>query len=177
MGGLMTRTLALLSALLTLAAVHSLAAQDTGVNRPRADLLRQRIEERFAARVQEELGLSDDQTNKLRSTAREYASRRRELEAQERDLRSALAAQLRPGVAADQDRVAELTSKLVDLRVAYAQSFRDEMREHSKYLTPVQRAQLYVMRERLIQRVQEVRDRREEGAGLRAGRRRPFMDR
>jgi LTXXQ motif family protein len=167
----------LMSALLALPAVHSVAAQDTGVSRPRADLLRQRIEERFTARVQEELGLSDDQTTKLRSTAREYATRRRELEAQEGDLRSALAAQLRPGVAADQNRVAELTSKLVDLRVAYAQSFRDEMREHSKYLSPVQRAQLYVMRERLLQRVQEVRDRREEGAGIRGGRRRPFMDR
>jgi Spy/CpxP family protein refolding chaperone len=171
------RTVVLMSALLAFSTVHSLAAQDTGSNRPRADLLRQRIEERFTARVQEELGLSDDQTTKLRSTAREYAGRRRELEAQERDLRSALAAQLRPGVAADQDRVADLTSKLVDLRVAYAQSFRDEMREHSKYLTPVQRAQLYVMRERLLQRIQEVRDRREEAGGPRAGRRRPFMDR
>jgi len=60
--------------------------------------------------------------------------------------------------------------------VAYAQSFRDEMREHSKYLSPVQRAQLYVMRERLIQRVQEVREQR-EGGGIRGGRRRPFMDR
>jgi hypothetical protein len=176
MGRLM-RTVVLLSGLLALSAVHPLAAQDTGANRPRADLLRQRIEERFAARVQEELGLSDDQTTKLRSTAREFAGRRRELEAQERDLRSALAAQLRPGVAADQDRVAELTTRLVDLKVAYAQSFRDEMREHSKYLSPVQRAQLYVMRERLIQRVQEVRDQRQEGGGFRGGRRRPFMDR
>jgi hypothetical protein len=175
MGGLM-RKLVLLSGLLALAAIHPLAAQDTSDSRPRADLLRQRIEERFAARVQEELGLSDDQTAKLRGTAREFASRRRELEAQERDLRSALAAQLRPGVAADQDRVAELTTKLVDLKVTYAQSFRDEMREHSKYLSPVQRAQLYVMRERLIQRVQEVRDQRDQGAGVR-GRRRPFMDR
>jgi hypothetical protein len=170
------RIVVLMSVLLALSTVHSLAAQDTGSARPRADLLRQRIEERFTARVQEELGLSNDQTTKLRSTAREYATRRRQLEAQERDLRSALAAQLRPGVAADQNRVAELTSKLVDLRVAYAQSFRDEMREHSKYLTPVQRAQLYVMRERLLQRVQEVRDRREQ-AGIRGGRRRPFMDR
>lgn len=170
------RIVVLMIVLLALPTVHSLAAQDTGATRPRADLLRQRIEQRFTARVQEELGLSDDQTTKLRSTAREYATRRRELEAQERDLRSALAAQLRPGIAADQNRVAELTSKLVDLRVAYAQSFRDEMREHSKYLTPVQRAQLYVMRERLLQRVQEVRDRREE-AGMRGGRRRPFMDR
>ena len=175
MGGLMRRVV-FMSGFLALSAVAHLAAQDTGANRPSADLLRQRIEERFAARVQEELGLNVDQTAKLRSTAREFAGRRRELEAQERDLRSALAAQLRPGVAADQDRVAELTTKLVDLKVAYAQSFRDEMREHSKYLSPVQRAQLYVMRERLIQRVQEVREQR-EGGGIRGGRRRPFMDR
>ncbi|HEY7637483.1 MAG TPA: Spy/CpxP family protein refolding chaperone [Gemmatimonadales bacterium] len=170
------RTVVLVCGLLAVSTIRPLAAQDSGAGRPRADLLRQRIEERFAARVQEELGLSDEQTTKLRSTSREYASRRRELEAQERDLRSALAAQLRPGVAADQGRVADLTTKLVDLKVAYAQSFRDEMREHSKYLSPVQRAQLFVMRERLMQRVQEVRDQR-EGGGIRGARRRPFMDR
>ena len=36
----------------------------------------------------------------------------------------------------------------------------DEMAELSRFLTPVQRAQLYVMRDRLLQRVQEIRDER-----------------
>ena len=47
------------------------------------------------------------------------------------------------------------------------QSFRDELRETSKYLDPVQRAQLLTMRERLMRRVREVRSERgrREGTG------------
>jgi len=85
--------------------------------------------------------------------------RRRKMEARERDLRVALTGQLRPGVAANEDSVARLTKALVDLRVDYANTWRDEMNALS-YLTPVQRAQLYVMRDRLLQRVQEIRDER-----------------
>jgi Spy/CpxP family protein refolding chaperone len=137
----------------------AVAAQDPDTTRPQAQVLRQRIEERFAQRVQEQLGLSDEQATKLRSTSQEYGDRRRKMEARERDLRVALTGQLRPGVAANQDSVARLTKALVDLRVDYANTWRDEMNALS-YLTPVQRAQLYVMRDRLLQRVQEIRDER-----------------
>ncbi len=137
----------------------AVAAQDPDTTRPQADSLRQRIEERFAQRVQEQLGLSDAQATKLRATSQEYGDRRRKMEARERDLRIALSGQLRPGVAANQDSVARLTKSLVDLRVDYANTWRDEMNALS-YLTPVQRAQLYVMRDRLLQRVQEIRDER-----------------
>ena len=137
----------------------AVAAQDPDTTHPQAQVLRQRIEERFAQRVQEQLGLSDEQATKLRSTSQEYGDRRRKMEARERDLRVALSGQLRPGVAANQDSVARLTKALVDLRVDYANTWRDEMSALS-YLTPVQRAQLYVMRDRLLQRVQEIRDER-----------------
>jgi Spy/CpxP family protein refolding chaperone len=137
----------------------AVAAQDPDTTHPQAQVLRQRIEERFAQRVQEQLGLSDEQATKLRSTSQEYGARRRKMEARERDLRVALTGQLRPGVAANQDSVARLTKALVDLRVDYANTWRDEMNALS-YLTPVQRAQLYVMRDRLLQRVQEIRDER-----------------
>ena len=137
----------------------AVAAQDPDTTHPQAPVLRQRIEERFAQRVQEQLGLSDEQATKLRATSQEYGDRRRKMEARERDLRVALTGQLRPGVAANQDSVAHLTKALVDLRVDYANTWRDEMNALS-YLTPVQRAQLYVMRDRLLQRVQEIRDER-----------------
>jgi hypothetical protein len=137
----------------------TVSAQDPDTTRPPARELRQRIEERFAQRVQEQLGLTDEQTAKLRTTSREYGDRRRVLETRERELRLALTGQLRPGMAADQDSVARLTRALLDLRVDYAKSWREEMNDLS-YLTPVQRAQLYVMRDRLLQRVQEIRDER-----------------
>ena len=141
------------------AGLGTISAQDPDTTRPRAQELRERIEERFAQRVQEQLGLTDEQTTKLRATSRQYGDRRRGLEARESDLRLALTGQLRPGVAANPDSVARLTKALLDLRVDYAKTWRDEMDDLS-YLTPVQRAQLYVMRDRLLQRVQEIRDER-----------------
>ena len=169
------RRLILGCALVALSAVPALAQQPT-VPESRREELRRRLEERFALRVQEELNLSTDQMSRLRSTSREFAGRRRALEAQQRDLRRALADQMRPGIAADKDSVAKLTDGLVDLRVDYARTLKDEMAQLGQFLDPVQRAKLLVVRERLIERVQTLRE-RQEGGGLLRGRRRPLMER
>jgi hypothetical protein len=102
---------------------------------------------------------------RLRTTVGAYAGRRRDLEARQRDLRRALGGQLRPGVAATADSVARLTDELLDVRVRYAESFREEQRQLARYLDPVQRAKLMLLRDRLTNRAQELR------------RRRPFVDR
>ena len=128
----------------------------------RADSLRHRIEERFAARAQEKLGLTNDQTASLRATSKQFAGRRGELRTRGQRLREALAAQLKPGVAANQDSVAKLTDAMIELRLAETQLSRDEVREQAKYLNPVQRAQLYVMRERFAHRVRDVHGHRGE---------------
>ena len=122
----------------------------------RKDSLRHRIEERFAVRAQEQLGLTNDQTAKLRATSQQFGPRRTELRNRSKQLRQALAAQLRPGMAANQDSVAKLTDAMIELRMAEAQITRDEVKEQSKYLNPVQRARLYVMRERFAHRLKEV---------------------
>ena len=153
-----------------------LAAQDSTAPGPRAPALRRLIEERFAARIQEQLGLSNEQMTKLRTTTARFGGRRRELEGRQLAMRRALALQLRPGTAANQDSVANLTDDLLAGRVAYAQTFRDELSELKTYLDPVQRAQLMAMRERLLHRAQQFRERQGEGDGMR-GRRRPFMER
>jgi chromosome segregation ATPase len=120
-----------------------------------ADSLRQKIEERFAARVQQELGLTNDQTAKLRASSQSFGTRRRDLRNKEQALRDALDAQLRPGIAANQDSVTKLTDALVDLRVTSAQAARDEMKDLSKFLNPVQRARLLLLRERFYHRIRE----------------------
>jgi uncharacterized protein (UPF0305 family) len=76
-------------------------------------------------------------------------------------LRSALEAQMRPGVAANQDSVSKLTDGLVNLRTSYAQTLRDENREMAQYLTPVQRSQVLAMRERFTRRIREIREQRQ----------------
>ncbi|HEX2218203.1 MAG TPA: hypothetical protein VHG35_05325, partial [Gemmatimonadales bacterium] len=52
-----------------------------------------------------------------------------------------------------------LTRELLQLRVEYAESWRREMGELD-FLSPVQRARLMVMRERLLHRVHEMREAR-----------------
>ena len=157
----MRRLLAALAALVLVA--PSLAAQGLDEDGPRADELRQRIEERFAARVQEDLGLNDEQSAKMQVTLRSFFAKRRDLEVDDRRFREALAGQLRPGVAANQDSVARLTEALLDLKIKYAQSYREEMKEMSAYLNPVQRAQFLILRERLLERVRQAKE------GLRQG--------
>jgi Spy/CpxP family protein refolding chaperone len=153
------------SVALVLVPLYPAASQRPDTAAPRADSLRQRIEERFASRVQEELRLTNEQTAKLRATSQQYGGRRREMYDRQRSLREALKAQLQPGMAANQDSVAKLTDAMVDLRLAAAQSTREEMKELSKYLNPVQRARLFVMRERLRDRVKDAR----EHHGMRGG--------
>jgi hypothetical protein len=158
-----------LSLLLLLAPLAVGHAQRADTSSARADSLRHRIEERFASRAQERLGLTNDQTTKLKATSRQFGARRGELRTRAHRLREALSAQLQPGVAANQDSVAKLTDAMIELRLAEAQLSRDEIKEQSKYLNSVQRAQLYVMRERFAHRVKEVHGRRGEMGGKRRG--------
>lgn len=164
---------------MVLAAVLSArgAAQEPGEPDPqRVEQLRQLIEDRFAARAQEELGLNDEQFQRLRSTSAQFAAQRRGVEQQERRLRQAMAFQLRPGVAADQDSVAKLVDALINVKGAYVQTYRDEMKALSGFLNPVQRAQYFVLRERLLNLAQQVRTQRAlrtDSGGARSGLLRP----
>lgn len=152
------------TALLMLGAGLPLAAQqsspDSTPAAPRADELRRRVRERFAERVQQELDLNPDQMTRLRATAGTFGTERRQLESRQAQLRKALAAQLRPGIAASSDSVAWLTDSLLALRVRYVESFQAEQAQMAAYLDPVQRARLLVMRERLLDRAREFRHRR-----------------
>lgn len=144
-----------------------LRAQDTLMPDPvLAERLRRQIEQRFGERLKEELGLSEEQAARLRGSLAGIAARRRGMEREERLLRQALAAQLRPGIAANADSVAKLVDALTNHRVAFAQTFKDEMRELSPILTPVQRGQYLLLRDRLMQRAQELQQARLNQGGL-----------
>ena len=106
--------------------------------------------------AQEQLKLTNDQTAKLKATSQQYGAKRGELRAKAQRLRVALEGQLQPGVAANQDSVAKLTDAMIGVRLAEAQLSRDEVKDQARYLNSVQRAQLYVMRERFAHRIREV---------------------
>ncbi len=144
-------------------------AQRADTTSARADSLRHQIEERFASKAQEKLGLTSEQTARLRATSQQFGIRRSDLRDRGRRLREALAGQLKPGIAANQDSVAKLTDAMIELRLAQAQVARDEIKEQSKYLNPVQRAQLYVMRERFAHRVMKAHGHRGDMRGRHRG--------
>ena len=144
-------------------AARSAPAQDTSaVEGPRAENLRRMIEERFGERLTLELGLSDDQAAAVRGVLSSWAIKRRTLEREDRRLKQDLAAAMRPGVAANDETVNRLVDALMNARVAYVQTFKDELKDLTTVLTPVQRAQYVLLRDRLLQRVQEVRNQRQQ---------------
>jgi hypothetical protein len=129
--------------------------------------MRQNIEERFIDRLRTELQLTDTQERHLRDISRVHAARRVELEERQVAIRDALQSQLRPGVAADKDSVQRLLSAMMEARIGYLESFRDELTALTPVLDPVQRAQFFFLRDRVYQRAQEIREQR-------PGARRPF---
>lgn len=153
--------------------VGPVAAQDTIPEPVRVERLRQLIEDRFAERLGIELGLTDEQTGRVQGILANWATRRRTLEREERRLRLTLMAQMRPGVAADEAVVTRTLDAMLEGRAAYVQTFRDELRELSAVLSPIQRAQYLLLRDRLAQRVDEIR---RERPGPAPGRRIPWRN-
>ena len=156
------RAFGVVALLLLSGAARGAAAQDTLNDPIRAERLRQQIELRFGERLTEELGLTDDQSTRLRVALAGLAVRRRSMEREEREMRQALAAQLRPGIAANPDSVGKLVDALTTHRITYAQTFKDEMRELATILAPVQRGQYLMLRDRLMQRIIEAQQERNQ---------------
>jgi hypothetical protein len=148
-----------------------LAAQAPGAQR--SQVLRGRVEAAFIEQLSRQLALTDDQRAVVTRVLAANGERRRGLESEEVQLQHAIRQQLRPGVAANSDSVARLVDRLAANRVEYAQSFQSEMRELSSTLTPVQRAQLLLLRDQVFRRVQELQQERRPAGAAPGGVRRP----
>lgn len=140
---------------------------------PQREAIRRRIEQNFLARVQEELALSDAQSTRLVEVNRRSVEKRRALKMENRRLNVTLAAEMRPGVAADARVLRRTLDSLVEIRVASAQLYKEEQRELAGFLSEVQRAQFHVLRERLLNRMEDVRAARPAAARPPVQRRRP----
>lgn len=137
----------------------------------RVEALRREVERRFGERVRMDLALSDRQMGQLRAHQETFGSQRRELLRRQRDLRWALQQQMRPGVAADADSVRRLNDALRENRGRIFALEQDEEAKLSAFLTPVQAARYRQLRERFVERVNELRRRR--GPGPAGGRQDP----
>jgi Spy/CpxP family protein refolding chaperone len=143
---------------------RALAAQqpaDTaGGGGVQAEGLRQQVRQRWSMQVRQQLNLTDDQAAKLRATEDRFFERRREILIGQRAVLQGLRGQLQPGVAADADSVRKLLDEREQNRAAAMQLDRDEDKEMTAYLSPVQRARYQLMRQRLQERIAEMRRQR-----------------
>lgn len=145
-----------------------LSAQ-AGANDTLAPRMRQRIEARFREVAREELGLTNEQSDRVWATQMKYADRRRALGLATKDVNQVIATQLRPGVAADPAVLSRAIDSLGALHVTEGRLFNDEQRDLAGFLTPLQRAQLYRLRARINARVGEVILDRERAVQRRPG--------
>ncbi len=139
----------------------------------RAALIRAQIEERWGARIKDELGLTDQQMERLRTVTRANQDRQCDFGRREADLLRGMNDQMRPGVAANQDSLGRMIDALAALRVQRAQSDQQELRDLGQFLNPVQRARLLLMRRQLMNRIEQIRVRGVGPESMRPGMRTP----
>ena len=121
--------------------------------------------------VRTQLGLTPDLATKLQATEDRFAAQRRDIAQRQRGVQEALRGQLQPGVAANADSVRRLMDAHDQNRATLAQIDRDEDQEIAGYLSPVQRARYQIMRQRLEDRIAEMRrQRRQQLMGPRGAR-------
>lgn len=138
-------------------AAAPLAAQDEP---PMVENLRRQVMERFVESFRNQAGLTPEQDERFRGIVGRSFEQRRSLEQQERGLWRSLEGQMRPGVAANADSVARMLDGLFTLQQAKLDQAKAEQREYAAFLTPIQRAQLALMWERLQRQVEQVMQRR-----------------
>lgn len=132
--------------------------------------LRARVEERWHSMVQNQLSLTDQQMDRLRTVERANQDRQRELDRREQDLMRGMRDQLQPGVAANNDSLSRSLDALAALRVQRAQSDQQVLRDLG-FLPPVQRARYMMMARQFRERVQALQ-RGGPPAGMRPGQQR-----
>ena len=145
---------------------QSLPEADLQGGNPQArERLVQQITERFMENYRQTAGLSADQNQKFRAIAQRSFQQRRERQQRERQLFQALQAQMRPGVAANSDSVNRLLDAIVASRESAVEQAKADQRDFAAFLTPVQRAQLFLQFERLQRNIEDVIQRRMQRIG------------
>lgn len=116
--------------------------------------------QRLAVIVQKRLGLTDEQSAKLRATTGRFAQQRQQLMLREREARRTLRMQTALGDSADQRAIAQQLDALVSMQQRRVQLVADEQKELAAFLTPLQRAQFLALQERAFRAAQQQRQKR-----------------
>lgn len=140
------------------------AAPDVG----QRQALQRELFNRFMNRASNRLGLTPEESQRLRGVVAMHDRRRRDLAQEARVVRTELAhANADPSTPpAEYDR---LLARMADLRARDLDLWRTEQAELGQVLNPRQRAQFMAMRLEFFDRVQRMREQRRLGAGPAAG--------
>jgi Spy/CpxP family protein refolding chaperone len=115
--------------------------------------------------VQRRLGLTGEQSVRLRETTRRFAAQRQQIMQRERETRRALRLATAPGdSSADQKVIGRQLDSLVALQQRRVALLAEEQREMATFLTPYQRAQFLAMQERALRAAQQLRQQRAAAA-------------
>ncbi len=141
--------------------------QGGGANNRQA--LQRRVAEAFAGVVQRELKLDPSQMQTLRRVEQKYEQQRRTLQRDERQARLNLIAAMQDSTTADQSKIAQYLDQLVQGQRRRADLLESEQKEFSGFLSPLQRAKYFALRERMNRKMQELRERGDSAGGGRPG--------
>lgn len=145
-----------------------LVAVPLAAQQPRRQALEQRIVEQFYENYRRQAALSPEQFNRFRGVATRALQQRRDRTQRERRLWMALEEQMRPGMAANSDSVTKLMDGIVALRLANVDQLKADDKEYATFLSPVQRAQLFLAFERFQRNIEDLIRRRLQG-GIQPG--------
>lgn len=119
-------------------------------------LLQRQVRQAFAKAVRRQLNLNDDQMRRLQSVDLKYERQRIALLRDERQARLALKGAMDDSTKVDQTKVDGYLAQLVKGQRSRADLLESEQKELAGFLTPLQRAKYFAMKERLNRRMQEL---------------------
>lgn len=140
-----------------------------GAGGQRREQLEERIRARFAQMIKERLGLDDSTAQALNRTVESFQHDRGQLARDQAALRKRLQAFAIEGGGSDQE-AQHLLDQMRQLRNREDRLFDSEQDSLSKVLSPSQLLRFDVMREELVQRIQQIRMRGMMGRGRGMGR-------
>lgn len=132
-------------------------AQDTSAQSPQRQELAKRIRAQWQKVVHDRLGLNDVQMRQLQETTRHFNAQRQTLNQEERAIRTEMRDQVVGAVPVDDKHLAAMIDTVLDLQRQRLELTRNEQRELSLFLTPLQRVKYLALQEQLRQQMERLR--------------------
>jgi len=156
----MRRSVSILMALLVMGSAQDIVAQRRGPQQAPDEARRARMEQmirsRFDAVVRQQLGLTDEQSERLQEVLDGFREQRREFVEEEQSTRRRL---MRMGAEGEltEEHASEALEEMLRLREEEVRLFREEQEALVGVLSARQLLRFIVMREQLNQRIQSIR--------------------